>query len=158
MGEGKGKVGKIRTEWWGKEVEAAIRKKKMTYKRWLQLKTEKAREMYLEAKKEAKQVARKAKNKEWIKFGESLQVDFAKNQKYWRKIGATVKGSHEAGRVCDENGQVICEEDQVRRRWKEYFASLFQANGELQQRVSREVSGGGVQVEENVEEITLEEV
>ena len=54
--------------------------------------------------------------------------------------------------------EVICEEDQVRGRWKEYFASLFQTNGEMQQRVSREVSGGEAQVEENVEEITLEEV
>ena len=67
-----------------------------------------------------------------------------------------MKGSHEAGRVCDENGQVICEEDQVRGRWKEDFASLFQANSEMQQRVSREVSGGEARVEENVKEITLE--
>ena len=101
---------------------------------------------------------RKAKNEEWIKFGESLQVDFVKNQRnFWGKISGTVKGSHEAGRVCDENGQVICEEDQVRGRWKEYFASLFQANGEMQHRVSGEASGGEAQVE-SVEEITLEEV
>ena len=33
-----------------------------------------------------------------------------------------MKGSHKAGQVCGENGQVICEEDQVRVRWKEYFA------------------------------------
>ena len=46
----------------------------------------------------------------------------------------------------------------MRGRWKEYFASLFQANVKMQQRVSREVSGGEAQVEENVEEITLEEV
>ena len=158
-GRRKGQSGKKRTGWWGKEVEAAIRKKEMAYKRWLQVKTEEAKEMYLEAKKEAKQVVRKAKNEEWIKFGESLQVDFVKNQRnLWGKIRGTVKGSHEAGRVCDENGQVICEEDQVRGRWKEYFASLFQANGEMQQRVSGEVSGGEAQVEENAEEITLEEV
>ena len=116
-GRSKGQSGKKRTGWWGKEVQAAIRKKKMAYKRWLQVKTEEAKEMYLEAKKEAKQVARKAKNEEWIKFGESLQVDFVKNQRnFWGKIRGTVKGSHEAGRVCDENGQVICEEDQVRGR------------------------------------------
>ena len=121
-GRRKGQSGKKRTGWWGKEVEAVIRKKKMAYKRWLQVKTEEAKEMYLEAKKEAKQVVRKAKNEEWIEFGESLQVDFVKNQRnFWGKIRGTVKGSHEAGRVCDENGQVICEEDQVRGRWKEYL-------------------------------------
>ena len=147
-GRRKGQSGKKRTGWWGKEVEAAIRKKKTAYKKWLQVKTKEAREMHLEAKKEAKQVVRKAKNEEWIKFGESLQIDFVKNQRnVWGKIRATVKGSHEAGRVCDENGQVICEEDQVRGRWKEYCASLFQANGEMQQRVSRKVSGGEAQVQ-----------
>ena len=136
-----------------------IRKKKIAYKRWLQVKTTEAREMYNEAKKEARQVARKAKNDEWIQLGESLQHDFAKNQrKFWGKIRATVKGSHEVGRVCDENGQVICEEDKVRGRWKEYFASLFQANDVPQQRVSREVTGEEAQVEETVEEITLEEI
>ena len=41
-----------------------IRKKKIAYKRWLQVKTTEAREMYNEAKKEARQVARKAKNDE----------------------------------------------------------------------------------------------
>ena len=148
--------GKRRTGWWDKKVEAVIKRKKMAYKRWLQVKTEEAREMYLEAKKEAKEVVRKAKNEERIKFSKTLQSDFVKNQRdFWGKIRATVKGSHEAGRVCDENGQVICEEDQVKGRWKEYFASLFPANGVMQQRVRREVSGGEAQVEENVE-ITLE--
>ena len=154
---------KKRTGWWSKEVEAAIRKKKIAYKRWIQVKTTEAREMYIVAKKEARQVARKAKNDEWIQLGESLQHDFAKNQRnFWGKIRATVKGNHEVGRVCDENGQVICEEEKVKVRWKEYFASLFQANDVPQQRVSKEVTGEEVQVEETVEEtveeITLEEI
>ena len=33
------------------------------------------------------------------------------------------------GRVCDESGQVLCEEEEVRNRWKEYFASLLQGEG-----------------------------
>ena len=34
-------------------------------------------------------------------------------------------------RVCDESGQVLCEEEEVRNiyRWKEYFASLLQGEG-----------------------------
>ena len=42
--------------------------------------------MYLEAKKEAKQVVRKAKNEEWIMFGESLPIDFVKNQRNCQHI------------------------------------------------------------------------
>ena len=77
-GRRNGQSGKKRTGWWGKMVKAPIRKRKMAYKRWLQVKTEEAREMYLEAKEEAKQVVRKAKTEEWIKFGESIPIDFIK--------------------------------------------------------------------------------
>ena len=88
-------------------------------------KADERREVYLEVKK-ARQVARKAKNDEWIKLGESLQHDFVKNQRnFWKKIRITMKGSHEEGRVCAENGQVICGEEEVRERWKEYFTSLL---------------------------------
>ena len=57
------------------------------------------------------------KNEEWIRCG-SLR----NKKNFWERIRATVKGSHKEGQVCGENGQVICEEDQVRVRWKEYFA------------------------------------
>ena len=45
----------------------------------------------------------------------------------------------------------------MRVRWKEYFASLFHVNDELQQRVSKELSMGVAQVEKTVE-ITIEGV
>ena len=41
-------------------------------------------------------------------------------------------------RVCDESGQVLCEEVEVKKRWKEYFASLLQSKGVQQH---REASG-----------------
>lgn len=47
---------------------------------WLQSKTAQTRQMYLKAKKEAQQVAKKAKSDEWIKLGESLQHDLCKEQ------------------------------------------------------------------------------
>ncbi|MDA8002510.1 MAG: hypothetical protein MPL62_14625, partial [Alphaproteobacteria bacterium] len=30
--------------------------------------------------------------------------------------------------VCDDSGQVLCEEEEVRMRWKEYFASLLESD------------------------------
>ncbi len=126
--------GETKTGWWSKEVEAAIRKKKLIYKMWLQLKTDEARDVYLGAKREARQVVRKAKNDEWIRMGECLQQYFVKNQKsFWRKIRTATKGSDEVGRVCDENGQVLFKENEVRGRWKEYFASLLQTDVQPQQ-------------------------
>ena len=58
-----------RTRWWGKEVELSVRKKKLAFKRWLQLKTTEAKEEYLRAKRAAGHEVRKAKNDEWRRLG-----------------------------------------------------------------------------------------
>ena len=86
--------------------------------------------MYLKAKRAASHTVRKAKNEEWKKIGETLQGDIQHSQsRFWAKINDRTKGSSEVGRVCDESGQVLCEEEEVRNRWKEYFASLLQGEG-----------------------------
>ena len=41
------------TGWWNEEVKAAVKNKKITYNRWLQLRMPEAREEYVEAKIEA---------------------------------------------------------------------------------------------------------
>ena len=52
---------------------------------------------------------------------------------------------------------MLCEEDEVRARWKEYFESLLQTDVQPQQGESREVPGEEGEMEESVEEIALEE-
>ncbi len=47
---------------------------------------------------------------------------------------------------------------EVRARWKDYFASLLQTDVQPQQAESREVPGEEGEMEESVEEITLEEI
>ena len=42
--------------------------------------------------------------------------------------------------ICDESGQVLCEEEKVRKRWKKYFALLLQGEG-VQQNEHRDASG-----------------
>ena len=32
------------------------------------------------------------------------------------------------GRICDNDGQVLCDEEEVRARWKDYFASLLESD------------------------------
>ena len=148
-----------RTAWWSKEVEVAVKSKKEAYKRWLQVKTENAKEVYLKAKRAASHTVRKAKNEEWKKIGETLQGDFQHNQRrFWAKIRDRTKGSSEVGRVCDESGQVLCEEEEVRNRWKEYFASLLQGEG-VQQNECKIASREEERVEgTRHERISMEEV
>ena len=53
--------------------------KKEAHKRWLQMKTAEAKEVYLKAKRAASHAVRNAKNEEWKKIGEMLQGDFQHN-------------------------------------------------------------------------------
>ena len=85
-----------------------MRKKKVAYIVWLQQKTLEAKEEYLKAKQEAKRVVRKAQNEEWIEMGKSLQEDFQRNQRLWKRV-TNKNESRENGRVCDENGVVIAD-------------------------------------------------
>ena len=137
----------------------AVKSKKEAYKRWLQVKTEDAKEVYLKAKRAASHTVRIAKNEEWKKIGKTLQGDFQHNQRrFWVKIRDRTKGSSEVGRVCDESGQVLCEEEEVRNRWKEYFASLLQGEG-VQQNECKIASREEEQVEgTRHERISMEEV
>ena len=71
------------------------------------MKTREAKEEYLILKRAAGHEVRKAKNDEWRKLGESLQGDYVNNQ---RKFWASIRSK---GRICDNNGQVLCDEEEV---------------------------------------------
>ena len=64
--------GGCRTAWWSKEVQDAVRAKKIAYRRLLSQQSEEAKLTYHEAKKEAKCRVRKAKNEEWIRQGKEM--------------------------------------------------------------------------------------
>ena len=93
------------------------------------MKTREAKEEYLILKRAASHEVRKAKNDEWRKLGESLQGDYVNNQRnFWASIRPTVKGNQDVGRICDNNGQLLCDEKEVRARWRDYFASLLESD------------------------------
>ena len=116
-----------RTRWWNDEVKEAVKKKKVAYLKWLQRNTQEAKDEYHRAKKEAKRVVRIAQNEEWVELGRSLQNDFQNNQRrFWSRVKAPKRGSEEVQKICDDNGQVIEDEEGVMERWKDYFAGLLQ--------------------------------
>ena len=39
-----------------------------------------------------------------------------------------MKGNQDVGRICDNNGQLLCDEKEVRARWKDYFDSLLESD------------------------------
>ena len=89
--------------------------------------TREAKQEYLILKRAAGHEVRKAENDEWRKLGESLQGDYVNNQRK-ASIRSTVKGNQDVGRICDNNGQLLCDEKEVRTRWRDYFASLLESD------------------------------
>ena len=76
------------------------------------------------------------------KLGESLQGNYENNQrKFWASIRSTVNGNQDVGRICDKNGQLLCDEKEVKARWKDYFASLLGSD----QNSDTQVPGQGVE-------------
>ena len=152
------KRGVKRTKWWNEEVQKAVAAKKVAYRRMLEVETEESRQRYVEAKREAKKVVRRAKNEEWIEVGRELEADAQGRQKrFWsrlRSLGGSYRGRDELlRRVKDEEGMIIGDEEMVVDRWKRYFAGLYVGEREeLESRQARECLGEGV------EEIELEEM
>ena len=71
-----------------------------------------------------KRAAGHAVRKAWRKLGKSLQSDYVHSQRVsGQAYNLSEKGSQEVGIICDYN--VLCEEEEVRARWKNYFASLL---------------------------------
>ena len=96
-------------------------RKKRAYKKWIQLQTPKSKDEYLKAKREARDAARKARSKEWVKLG-----------RFWATVKSRTKDRSEVGKLCDVNGQVKCDEEEARKRWRQNFATLLQSDGQTQ--------------------------
>ena len=120
-------VVKKRTRWWNDEVQSAVRRKKLLYKKMLDVGTDEARERYSEAKLEAKRVVRKAKNEEWVQLGRELEKEAVNNQrKFWRRVNEHRRSKGGGVHINGEDGQLLTDQTEVMDRWKEHFESLFQ--------------------------------
>lgn len=56
-------VGEKRGAWWNDEVKRVVRRKKLTYRRFLQNRSDMRREEYMESKREVRRVVSKCKRK-----------------------------------------------------------------------------------------------
>ena len=122
----------------------------------LEVETDESRQRYVEAKREAKRVVRRARNEEWIDLGRELEADAQGGQKqFWSKVKRLGgKGREEVfRRVKDEDGMIVGEEELVVDRWKRYFTGLYSGTREVVENCRV-----GVSVTEETEEIELEEM
>ena len=103
-----------RTRWWNEEVKRVVRKKKVLYRRLLDTGNEEARQLYKEARLEAKRMVRRAKNEEWVQLGKELENDAKGNQqRFWARLNESRRTKESMARINDKNGQVLSEETEV---------------------------------------------
>ncbi|KAF1010546.1 MAG: hypothetical protein GAK29_05048 [Acinetobacter bereziniae] len=128
---GVARVGGMKKDaWWNDDVKAAVGEKKEAYKRMIATKDVDERkvmsEEYRRKKTDAKVIVRESKDAIRKKEGERMQADFEGNKKLFWKWVKRAKGTKESlNGVCKENGEMVWNEIEVRRRWKEYFEELY---------------------------------
>ena len=92
----------------------------MMYRRLLDTGTEEAKQLYKDAKLEAKKVVRNAKNEEWTQLGKELEKDARGNQrKFWARINESRRPKERMAHIHDKNGEVLSEETETEGLFQE---------------------------------------
>ena len=112
-----------RTAWWSKEVQEAVRVKKLVYRQLLNQGSEEAKLAYNEAKKEAKMRLREPKNDEWIRLGEKMEKDAkGMQERFWSRVSA--KKRETTTHIRGLEGELRSSEE-AKNRWREHFDKLL---------------------------------
>ncbi|GKA58673.1 retrovirus-related pol polyprotein LINE-1 [Tanacetum coccineum] len=125
-----------RESWWlCEEVQSIVAVKQARFRELLlcregnedeQLRTH---ERYKEAKRQAKKVVAQAKEKAYEDLYKKLDSKEGAND-IFRIAKARERRKRDIGDICfikDEEGRTITDEEEIRKRWGEYFSSLFNA-------------------------------
>ena len=150
------------SEWWCEEVKVAVEEKKRAHGVWLQKKSEVSYERYKECKRRAMRAVRFAKARADERWGRKLTEDVQGNKRmFWKEVKKTRKGpSRKEERVKAADGRLLVEQEEVGRRWGEYFEGLLNVEEEGEPEIRAVGGGGGVNVlgSSNEAVITFEEV
>nr|GEW05494.1 hypothetical protein [Tanacetum cinerariifolium] len=125
-----------RESWWlSKKVQAVVAAKQARFMELLSCREGneeervRAHERYKEAKRQAKKVIAQAKEKAYEDLYKKLDTKEGAND-IFRIAKAREKRRRDLGDICfikDEEGQTITDEEEIKKRWREYFSSLFNA-------------------------------
>lgn len=152
------------TPWWTEQVRKEVKKKKLTWQKYLREKNDENYNEYKKQRKCVKQLIQEMKRNSWVEFGRKMEKDSRGNQKLFYKVLKTMRSErrNEDIYIKDSQGNLLKEESQIMDRWREYFRELLQATQqderlqeieEMQKRRNNNDTG-----EKGSEEIQMEEV
>ena len=136
-------------------MQECIIQKKLAKKKWDKQKDEQSRVEYKEARRRAKKKVAKAKEKAHEELYEKLNSKEREKDLYRlaKQRDKTSKDVQQVGLIKDSDGNVLTSEDDVLRRWKEYFDQPMNEENEREMRLEN-----AEPVNKEVKQITKEEV
>ena len=120
------------TWWWNDEVQTAIKDKKLALRQMKENESDITRERYKQAKKKAKRAVAIAKSSAYRDWYEKLDTPEGEKIIY-RVAKARNKMRKDVGDIAiikDQNGNILIKEDDIKRRWQEYFTNLLNTQNE----------------------------
>lgn len=147
LGETAGKVWEQKESWWWDEqIKEVLKGKKEAKKRWEQSQLEENRDMYRERNKEAKKVVAQAKAKAYENLYTELETKEGQNKifKLARSRNKSTKDITHVKQIKDRNGTVLRKEEDILKRWKEYFERLLNEENDRLIREDGQVNMGMV--------------
>jgi len=114
-------------------VKEAIKKKKQLYKAWVKTKTEEDYVKYRIARRHSNRVVKASKEKSWATYGEKLSEICKNSPREFFKSVKTMRVRDEPFNpttvVNDANGEALHKEEEILKRWKDYFKDLLNPSG-----------------------------
>jgi len=136
------KVVKVRKQkgdaWWTDEVKEVVKQKREAYVKTLQRNVpehvrDRRKREYMECKRRVKRVIEQSKMKVDENFGRKLSEMYKENKRlYWKEVQKERGSGWNNGgvEVKDNSGRMLRENDDVKRRWSEYFEELMNVNSQ----------------------------
>ncbi|KAK3574478.1 hypothetical protein QTP86_008076 [Hemibagrus guttatus] len=143
------------TWWWNEEVQDSVQRKRLAKKKWDMDRTEENRQEYKELQCRVKREVSKAKQKVYDELYTRLNTREGEKDLYRlaRQRDRDGKDVQQVRVIKDRDGRVLTSEENVQRRWKEYFEELMNEENEREKRVE-----GVNSVEQKVDNIRKDEV
>lgn len=157
MGRGK----KKKTAWWTPELQEAVRVKQKAFRIWMKERTVEMRASYNTERNIVNSMRKQAKEDMCRKISEDLTENHAgkKNLMYSMARRYRKKGGETAKNIKDEHGNILFEDDAIKKRWNEYFSQLLNVTDSEGQVITVEANNNEEQLDPDRNEvITLDEI
>ena len=145
LGETSGKVWEEKESWWWDEdIKTVVKDKKEAKKKFEESQLEEDRERLRDRNKEVKKVVAQAKAKAYQGVYEELETKegLSKMLKMSKARNKSTKDITHIKQIKDRNGTVIKKEEDIIKRWKEYFEQLLNEENERLIREDGQVNMG----------------